>query len=186
MARKSPGWDTRIPMQVAAPPCSYAIFAHQYGKPICFPASLQPWTKRKIKPNSTASHLPELLSNRNRAGLAVPAQLVGCQHDPMPPVRTVSFPFLLKQNVIKSLRSSQEFSSLFWALQMNNAIRLFFMQSGQPSTEVAILPELGKMCPQEEKKRKENPEKEQWNNSPANDWQGGKQYVVAASKYSNT
>lgn len=53
-------------------------------------------------------------------------------------------PFLLKLNVIKSFRSSQEFWSLLWAPQMNNAIRLLFMQSGQLSIEVVILPELGK------------------------------------------
>lgn len=39
---------------------------------------------------------------------------------------------------------------------MNNAIRLFFKQSGQLSMEVVILPELGKTCAQrgEEKKKK--------------------------------
>ena len=62
-------------------------------------------------------------------------------------------PFLLKQNVIKSFRSSQEFWSLLWALQMNNAIRLF-MQSGQLSMEVVILPELGKTCAQEKKEKR--------------------------------
>lgn len=39
---------------------------------------------------------------------------------------------------------------------MNNAIRLFFKQSGQLSMEVVILPELGKTCAQRgEKKKKE-------------------------------
>lgn len=37
---------------------------------------------------------------------------------------------------------------------MNNAIRLLFMQSGQLSIEVVILPELGKTCAQEKKEKK--------------------------------
>lgn len=48
-------------------------------------------------------------------------------------------------------------------MQMNNAIRLFFKQSGQLSMEVVILPELGKTCAQ----RGEEKKKEWWNNSPA-------------------
>lgn len=45
---------------------------------------------------------------------------------------------------------------------MNNAIRLFFMQSGQLSMEVVILPELEKTCAQEKKtqRKKKHPEKE--------------------------
>lgn len=42
---------------------------------------------------------------------------------------------------------------------MNNAIRLFFMQSGQLSMEVVILPESQKTCAQE-KKRKMKKQKE--------------------------
>lgn len=37
---------------------------------------------------------------------------------------------------------------------MNNAIRLFFKQSGQLSMEVVILPELGKTCAQRGGKKK--------------------------------
>lgn len=68
-------------------------------------------------------------------------------------------PFLLKQNVIKSFRSSQEFWSLLWALQMNNAIRLFFTQSGQLSMEAVIFPQLGKTCAQGKKRKKKNQKK---------------------------
>lgn len=41
---------------------------------------------------------------------------------------------------------------------MNNAIRLFFKQSGQLSMEVVILPELGKTCAQRGGEKKKNGE----------------------------